>query len=342
MLAGNVTAEIVDGDLIVTGDGLDNSIRMSGIEELNGLVGWNDGAGNATSINGTPNGGFDLTGLTRNVIIRMADGNDQVSFHGTFPGAFVIEAGNGNDGVGSMGLSSIATELILNMGPGANEIVLFGREGFPSANLGFAVGTSAILTGGDGRDVVTLQQFSVATDLVINTGAAVDLVDIQRIGVGSFLGIDTGAADDQILASGYARTISIQMGEGSGYLSMTCYASADLGIMATGQSTFIGLGLSRVDGSTYIATGQGYDYIIVNACQLNALHVSTSRGSDQLSVSGSILEQLFADLGDDSDWLVSNYTAVNNQATLQGGLGFDVFTSSGNAFRRLQLGSFEV
>jgi hypothetical protein len=35
------------------------------------------------------------------------------------------------------------------------------------------------------------------------------------------------------------------------------------------------------------------------------------------------------------------YTAVNDQATLLGGLGFDVFSRNGNALRRLQLGSFE-
>ena len=59
-------------------------------------------------------------------------------------------------------------------------------------------------------------------------------------------------------------------------------------------------------------------------------------------MTGSILERVFADLGADNDWLLMTYTAVNDQATLLGGLGFDVFSRHGNAFRRLVLGGFEA
>jgi hypothetical protein len=94
LLAGNVTVELIDGDLIVTGDGLDNRIGVYGpAGNLSMVEGENDGQGNATSINGVPNGRFNLDELIGDVIIRMADGNDTVFFTGPYSGAFVIEGG---------------------------------------------------------------------------------------------------------------------------------------------------------------------------------------------------------------------------------------------------------
>jgi hypothetical protein len=98
---------------------------------------------------------------------------------------------------------------------------------------------------------------------------------------------------------------------------------------------------SRVDGATYIVGGTSNDYVNIKGCQFNELQVTTGGGSDRLDVTGSILEQFFADLGADNDLLFITYTAVNGQATLLGGPGFDVFSRSGNAFRRLVLGGFE-
>jgi hypothetical protein len=96
-----------------------------------------------------------------------------------------------------------------------------------------------------------------------------------------------------------------------------------------------------VDGIAYVVGGQSNDYAKVNGCQLNELQVTTAGGSDRLDVTGSILERIFADLGADSDLLFMTYTAVNDQATLLGGPGFDVFSRHGNMFRRLLLGGFD-
>src|SRR5687768_5181411 len=99
MMAGNVTAQLVDGDLIVTGDGANNAIRFEHSGGTHLLVGENDDAGNPTSINGVPNGSFDYTALTGSAVARMHDGNDRVSlnFTASFPGALVIETGAGDD-----------------------------------------------------------------------------------------------------------------------------------------------------------------------------------------------------------------------------------------------------
>jgi hypothetical protein len=126
MLAGNVTAELIDGDLIVTGDGLTNRIALHGPGSLSAVRGESDAQG-PTSINGVPNGSFDLDALAGDVVVRMGDGNDTVFFGGAFPGAMMIEGGAGNDSVWSFGGASTAKDLIVDAGPGANRIDLVGR-----------------------------------------------------------------------------------------------------------------------------------------------------------------------------------------------------------------------
>jgi hypothetical protein len=162
--------------------------------------------------------------------------------------------------------------------------------------------------------------------------------------VGNFAGVDGGPGDDEIQARLRARTISLRTGEGSGLVSLGwgTYASQDLGIIAGSGATIVDAINARVDGTTYVVGGQSNDYVKFDGCQLANLQVTTAGGSDRLDVTGSILERIFADLGADSDLLLMTYTAVNDQATLVGGLGFDVFSRHGNALRRLVLGSFEA
>jgi hypothetical protein len=339
MLAGNVTAELIDGDLIVTGDAADNRIRI-----YMNAFGETKLFGEGTSVNGIPDGTFDLTDLTGDVVARMGDGNDIVSFVGGFPGAVVIEGGGGNDDISSLGGGSITAELVIHAGSGANSVGLsgrgFGREGY---NLGFRVGTSTIITGGEQRDGVFIEQVYVANDLVINTGAGADRIDVRRSTIGKFLGIDSGAdSDDLFLFATNVSTASLQTGAGTASIDLEYfYAKNDLGILAPDGATEMLLWRSRVNGTVYVVGGQSNDYVKVEDSLLVGVQVYTGDGSDRLDVTGSILDRIFADLGADSDWLLMTYTAVNDQATLLGGLGFDVFSRNGNALRRLQLGSFE-
>jgi hypothetical protein len=345
MLAGNVTAEIIDGDLIVAGDGLNNRIALLGPGYVSAVRGENDPQGNPTSINGIPNGSFNLDELTGDVVVRMADGNDMVLFEGPFPGAMMIEGGAGDDLVWSFHGASIAKDLVIDAGPGANRIELVGRVFRPSWNPGaIQIGGSAIITGGQQRDEIIVEQISVANDLVINGGDGADRIEPTWTIVGNFAGVDSGLGDDEIRARLHARTISLRTGEGSARVSLDwgTYASQDLGILVGSGASVVEVVNSRVDGTAYVVGGHSNDYVDVQGCQFNDLQVATSSGSDRVGVTGSILERIFADLGADSDWLLITYTAVNDQATLLGGPGFDVFSRHGNAFRRLVLGSFEA
>ena len=76
LLSGNVTVEVVDGNLVITGDDQDNSIDIdqAGLPEgqFRILRGDLD-----TTINGIP-GPVTAFNVTKDVKIRMGDGNDEV------------------------------------------------------------------------------------------------------------------------------------------------------------------------------------------------------------------------------------------------------------------------
>jgi hypothetical protein len=344
MLAGNVTAEIVDGDLVVTGDGLDNRIAIYAGGLHPGVHGENTADGNPTSINGAANGSFNLDGLTGDVVVRMGDGRDSVLFEGAFPGAMVLEGGAGDDTFWSVSGLSTASELIINTGSGENQINLSGRTMRPSWDPGtLRIGSNLIITGGNQRDQIIVEQPWVGNDFVINSGDGPDIIRPTWCIVGNFAGVDSGPGDDEILARFRAKTISLRTGEGSAVVSLGwgTYASQDLGIIAGSGATIIDAVNARVDGTTYVVGGQSNDYAKFNGCQLTELQVNMGSGSDRLDVTGSILDRIFADLGADNDWLLMTYTAVNDQATFLGGLGFDLLSRGGNAVRRQVLGGFE-
>jgi hypothetical protein len=239
---------------------------------------------------------------------------------------------------------STASELVINTGTGENLIEMSGRIMLPSWDPGnVRIGSNLIIMGGDQRDQIIIHQAWVAKDSLINTGDGPDSMDTRWMVVGNFAGVDSGLGDDEILASFRAKTISLRTGEGSAVVSLGwgTYASQDLGVIAGSGAAIIYAINARVDGTTYVVGGQSNDYVKFNGCQLTELQVNMGNGSDRLDVTGSILDRIFADMGADSDWLLITSTAVNHQAALSGGTGFDMFSRAANAFRRLVLGGFE-
>jgi hypothetical protein len=81
MLAGNVTAELIDGDLVVAGDAADNRIRI-----YMNAFGETKLFGDGTSVNGVPDGTFDLIDLTGDVTARMGDGKTSSALWAVSPG----------------------------------------------------------------------------------------------------------------------------------------------------------------------------------------------------------------------------------------------------------------
>ena len=100
LLAGDVTAQIVRGDLVINGDSADNGITITAGATAGTVVitGINAG-GTATNVNGTANGAVTLSGLSDDFKIKMRGGDDTVTITGplTVPDDADIDGGDGND-----------------------------------------------------------------------------------------------------------------------------------------------------------------------------------------------------------------------------------------------------
>src|SRR5262249_3150905 len=80
LLAGDVTASIVHGDLVIKGDDLANGITITaGTNAGTVVITGVDAGGSSTTVNGTANGTVTLSGFTDDLKINMNGGDDTVS-----------------------------------------------------------------------------------------------------------------------------------------------------------------------------------------------------------------------------------------------------------------------
>src|SRR5215210_3728665 len=99
LLAGDVTASIHNGDLIIQGDDFANGITITAGATAGTLVitGRNAG-GSATNVNGTANGPVNLSGFMDDLKISMKGGGDSVTITSLdVPGALKLKSGDGDD-----------------------------------------------------------------------------------------------------------------------------------------------------------------------------------------------------------------------------------------------------
>src|SRR6188508_563541 len=83
LLAGDVTARISHGNVVIKGDNFANGIAITAGASAGQIVitGVNAG-GSATRVNGTSNGAITLSGFTGKLTIKMKSGDDRVSITG--------------------------------------------------------------------------------------------------------------------------------------------------------------------------------------------------------------------------------------------------------------------
>jgi hypothetical protein len=184
MLAGNVTASIVGGVLVVQGDNKSNAIVIAAHSTVNTTVTPAPG----TTVNG--DGTATFVG-TPPIVVDMGNGDDSVTFVDLDFQRVSVTTGNGNDRViGDVDGSgpNIFSTLRIDTGNGDDFVHLGGSTG-------------------------------VASDLTIVTGNGDDTVElVDATGVGGNMNIVTGNGDDRIrLAGSFAIDGSLTLNGGSGF-----------------------------------------------------------------------------------------------------------------------------
>jgi hypothetical protein len=204
VLAGNVTASVNGGFLVMIGDSGDNQIAITqsaaGGVQLSSLDG-------TTHINGQA-GPISLGSVTAGSVIAMGNGNDVVRLQGTaantlnFGGYTTIDMGSGNDTVQFSNFH--ANSLAVFGGNGDDQIV--GQRDLAnigaSTGIGLNVSTFELINMGLGNDRVDLRNSTFANVFIMDAGLGNDAVDIRASQGGRTSVLIGGLGNDSLNAAG--------------------------------------------------------------------------------------------------------------------------------------------
>lgn len=191
LMAGNVIARVVDGNLVVRGDAQSNYVVITPTGTANRfkVEGIGCTINNESSV---------LLGVSKDFSIKLGDGNDRLKL-GTntdlmlLPGALKIAMGTGEDIVAGDRIrgTDAAFSLGLTDEADADSITL---------NRSVFTGTAAFQMG-DGDDKVTLNNFAARTYLKIDAGDGGDDLKLTDSSAGR-VNIAGGAGNDDLLFAG--------------------------------------------------------------------------------------------------------------------------------------------
>jgi hypothetical protein len=362
LLAGDVLAYVIDGDLHVVGDNAANVIEILGTG-VDGEVLVRPAESGATSkamypvrvgqnselvaldpdslqpittsptlINGSASEQL-FTGVRGDVWVVMRDGRDLVAISNIMVHEnLIIIGGAGPDGVVLGRFPAIvASDAGIQVVPGAG-------------TLGVAGSLQVVLGAGDDR--LTGNSVYVVNDVLVDTAEGNDRPEF----IGSSarnMSFSTGAGDDRLLLDGDTASgaMTLLLGDGANDvqlvnstimhgLGVVCGGSSDQlrventridsGLVAVmgDASDYVELARSAIVGTTTVLGGAGHDKLAVDATRATTLSVDLGQGNDQFLVTGAMLDALYAQLGDGDDWLDVAGSVLNRWSAL-GGVGFD-------------------
>lgn len=196
LLAGDVTASVVEGTLLIRGDEASNGIVVTSGDAPGEYVVAGINAGERpTSVNGAL-GRVHLNGVRHGIGIGLGEGNDVANlFRINVRGHVAVSTGLGNDHVNiggprnDVGLanSHVRGSLVVDLGEGNDSL----RVG------GTSIGRGLEADAGVGDDYVGLVGNYVRGNIGINTGRGEDTVAIERTRA-TLARIGTGADGDRV------------------------------------------------------------------------------------------------------------------------------------------------
>ncbi len=359
---GNVRAIVRSRTLWITGDNASNTIEITtGDSPGQWIV---SGIG-STTVNGQAR--FVVSGVTRDVVIRMRGGDDVVSMASMHvPRDLRVDAGNGNNtidltdvqvrrhGVLRNGRGQINEWFIANSEVRGGVTLLGGRGAdrfdFSDTRIGTAGrgrDLRAVLGGGD--DLLVFAGGSVGRSISISTNSRSG----QNPGV--WIGHEGEIIDDELLTT-IARDVRIRGGSGNESIRINATSIGrglqvrsgrgddvvDLFGNSIGRnaSVMLGRGLNQawidevaVSNRFTIRGSRGSDSVQIgtrgeSGLDATSASLKTRAGNDLIVLRNSDLERLRAKMGSGSDNLFMEENRITKRVRLDGGRGHNRITSN--------------
>jgi hypothetical protein len=360
-----VTTSLIGGTLSIAGSAANDDIAIVGTDNPGEItvIGRN-----GTTVNGVVNGSSTIPGVTADLAIDLAAGDDRVSIDNVFlAGHLILETGDGDDTIvlGESGVVSPEGNLEINSGSGDDNVSALGYHVFVAGGL--------FLETGEGNDSVTMTGASALEDLQVGDdteGADADnsfTCLLNGVTCAGNLGVYGDAGTNSVAVLNTAATlylnVDLEGAENTIYVD-TCYSAGYISLL----------------GGEYEAAGAARDpaassTINVFRCALLGLQVYGSAGDDTINVSGNLVTAqqpfagqpetfivLYIDSGVGNDTVTGQYNVVTSvlsvqlsdgndslslagnlvtaTAALDGGAGGDALSLSANAFGSLFTSNF--
>jgi hypothetical protein len=284
VMAGNVTAAVVGGDLVITGDGAANEVRIHQV--LGRLV--VEGL-NGTKING---GNKDKFGANTDVRVDLNGGLDKLTVdHGT-PLLFDTDIG------GSLEIDEVETVRLANLDLHGNldvdleatagRVDLIDFDIFGAANIhGTGGAQKAFLVNGTvtqnvtinfqngGADEVEIAALTAKQDLSIATGSDADQVTVDILtNVLDDLFIDTFAGDDNVIVRQLiiGDNLDIDVGGGDNEVTLDSILVDDIFINLDDGDDDV-LNLVNVEADVVTIDADNDDVLNIDDDEINTLNI---------------------------------------------------------------------
>jgi hypothetical protein len=236
LLAGNVTASVVDGELRITGDGGANWVQVTQIPGVDGKGTTFQVKGlpfNATfRSDGTPAPGTLATTVNGQASVlynassdkirsNLGSGNDVFTLLNADLAALVLNTGDGRDYVGIVSDTFYSSSPNINTGTDAQNNI----DDVRFASVTCSTQGIIVATGG-GNDNVSISSVTIKKTLSLNTSQGNDTVRISSLTCNGLLTASLGSgADNLTLDHGTLNTISLDFGDGNDTATMSYFTS---------------------------------------------------------------------------------------------------------------------
>lgn len=305
LLAGNITATFIGGNLVLRGDAADNAVIVSQTAANKISVLGKSDSGSATTINGLA-GPVIFTGTLNSIDADLAGGNDQ----------FLV----GNN-------SADANKL--------NDEILFGRAGSFSglASARTIVNNNIIVRGGDGFDSIAILA-DVGGGIFVNLGANNDGVGVQGSVVKGSIVLEGGAGDPStFLVRNTAVTNQIVVNGSQGANRVVVGASSAAGVtINTGEANdAIEVSSSNVVNSVIVNALGGNDSTLISGSVIGgSLRANSGVGDDSVTIDNNSVRfdvSIITGAGNDTVQVTSKRPAAGvmaSQTNIGGALLIDL------------------
>jgi len=296
-LAADLFAEIINGDLIISGSGGDAGLVIDG------------GFGNGDiRLIATGVGGQTINGIN-------FDDLDDYAVSGTLTRDIIVNFGGDNDTL-VIGQINIPRHLNVNMGDGDNEVYLGAIEVSP-APVGppseVTVGGNVSINGGSGADSLNFWDLTVTTgNFHFDGGSGDNFVQSQPgyLGDPSFIG----------------NNATFTTGDGNDFALLSAVLVGNNAIVSTGNgSDAIGMEGIEVGNNLIVNGGHGSNEVAISFADVgNNAILNSGNGDDFLGVLGlDVGNQLLINAGGGDDVVYVDFVTVGNITNINLGSGFD-------------------